>query len=204
MSKPKVQSREHPIIFTSDNVKLILDGKKWETRRLLSPQPTWTSASWAWSPRKKLTLNKVQAISHCPFGDPGDLLWVRETWKPEELEDTHVDGIRFMADNAFVPIEPTEAAAEAWVWVNGAAGGKLQGKWRPNIHMPKWACRLRLKLNGVKLERVRDITEMGAQAEGMRNVEQYRAQWRQLHGKESWSQNPWVWVLKFSRLEGHA
>ena len=118
----------------------------------------------------------------CPYGKPGDRLWVRETWKPVELDEPEADaegevimagtdGIRFKADNAFQVIENTQQASERWCDVRRPSErwpkcGPV--KWRPSIHMPRWACRLVLEIKAVRIERLLDISYEDILAEGVR------------------------------------
>ena len=120
---------------------------------------------------------------------PGDRLWVRETWAPRG-----------------------EYKATPWAGATGKA------KWTPSIHMPRWASRITLEVTGVRVERVQDITEDGAKAEGFsadprckvgfnfprphQARDAFAGTWIDLYGEESWNKNPWVWVVEFKKLEG--
>jgi hypothetical protein len=144
-----------------------LADRKTVTRRLLATQPP---AGWEISGdpcTSAIRMDTPGPVLRCPFGVPGDRLYVRETWRPDER--THkgvpgVDGIAF-PDGAFHPIENTAEAADLWgaAWANGKHGDN----WRPSIHMPKWASRLTLEVTVVRVERVQDITEEGVRAEGL-------------------------------------
>lgn len=99
-------------------------------------------------------------------GKPGDHLWVRETWRTEEEGSGDlVDGIRFAADAAFVPIEATTEAADRWV--DAHANGKHNADWRPSIYIPRWASRFLLEIVAVREEKIQDITTADIIAEGI-------------------------------------
>lgn len=100
----------------------------------------------------------------CRYGQPGDLLWSRETWKTEELE-SGLDGVRYRADDAFIPIENTREAADAWGEAHHICG--RTDKWKPSIFQPRWVSRQSYKLMEVRVERVRDISNEDAIAEGI-------------------------------------
>ena len=102
-------------------------------------------------------------VARCPWGCRGDQLWVRETWKTEERASDMVDGIRFKSDGTFVPIKSTREAADRWVSVNREG-------WRTPHFMPKWASRLWLEITDIRVERLRDISEEDAIAEGLSKI----------------------------------
>jgi len=178
----------HPIMFSGPMIPPILGDTKTVTRRTGKVYATW----------KK-----------------GDDLWVRETWRAIERESDAVDGILFRADLAFVPIENTAKAAEQWVVAYD--NGKYNGKWRPSIHMPRWASRISLRLtDDPRQERLHEITDAEAKLEGVpplvdasgrvlpRDREPYRlsfmALWDVLHGDGAWAENPLVWRIPFRRI----
>jgi hypothetical protein len=158
-----------------------------------------------------------------PFG--GQTLWVRETWRTHELESDGTDGILFAADDAFRPIEPTMAAATAWVVTHD--NDKHGDRWRSPIHMPRWASRITLNVIQVRLERLQAITEADAKAEGVRPFferfpeigrdqritsgelardGEYRASyavsWDEINAdRATWRSNPFIWTVSFTRAE---
>jgi hypothetical protein len=209
-------TKERPIIFSAPMVQAILDGRKTQTRRIVKPQP-----DECWWPIQNRTAGCSDAVFQseaglgrrevhrirCPYGSPGDRLWVRETWRPSQVEGK--------------------------AWYAATCGDGLHGRWRPSIHMPRWASRLTLEIAGVRVERVQDITEADAIAEGIRSftkdskilkywacdpcegpmkrawqdlprsaVEAYATLWESINGPGSWAANPWVWVIEFKRAEG--
>ncbi len=216
--------KERPVIFNADMVRAVLDGRKTQTRRIMRVQPsadfcpmnmelkTDFNARWYTpgmvdkdgylQPAKK----KVFGVASddegytCPFGAIGDRLWVRETWARYNIDQYSHD----MAYRATIP--------DDW---------PKEGRWRPSIHMPRWASRITLEITGVRVERMYDISEVDARAEG---VEQLRGGfwrhyqpgwtqhqlsargsfvtlWKSIYGDDSWLANPWVWVIEFKRVE---
>lgn len=129
----------------------------------------------------------------CPYGQPGDRLWVRETWAP----------------NLVIPIENRPAGDYLYAATN--AGRYAVPRWKPSIHMPRAASRITLEITGVRVERLQDISIGDAIAEGIPRggpenpdgieKREYRALWEQINGPGSWDANPWVWVDEFKVLE---
>lgn len=177
--------KERPILFSAPMVRAILEGRKTVTRRTVkSPAKNMQAAGmevikyrppgdpWykdhVWSMRGSMgvwgdyTHDAFMAL--CPHGIPGDRLWVRETWSPVERESDCVDGIKYRADGFFRPIENTRAAADLWMM---AANSDHSGKWRPSIFMRRWMARITLEIASVRVERLHDITEEDARAEGV-------------------------------------
>ena len=155
---------------------------------------------------------EIGVLPWCPYGQLGDLLWVRETWRAEERPDG-LDGVRYRADEAFESIANTREAAERWL-----EAYRGDERWRPSIHMPRWASRLTLRLTDVRVERLQEITNEGVLAEGLGFVWGYtRAEpprdgrarfaefWNELYSdpKRSWQADPWVWVLGFEALHAN-
>lgn len=131
----------------------------------------------------------------CPFGQVGDRLWVRESWS------TH---------SCFDDISPKYfSTCSIHYW----ADGKCQtGKKRPSTQMPRWASRILLEITKIRIERLQDITEADATAEGMVADDDYCAEqyysiyWNKKHGwkENGWNANPWVWVVEFKVIQGGA
>jgi hypothetical protein len=245
--------KERPILFSAPMVRAILEGRKTQTRRAVKPPPpsmeavhtrTGTGFSLFTDHHSTPDLFRVggpvsvvrdlcgQAEWRCPYGAPGDRLWVRETWRTEELAEEEEgeipagsDGVRFQADGGFQVIQDTQTASDVWVQQHNAPSSARGTKWRPSIHMPRWASRITLEVTGVRVERVRDISEEDAKAEGADGCvaghgpvseAELRADpgfwhprfyrdgfadlWRSINGDESWDANPWVWVVEFRRL----
>ena len=202
--------KERPIIFSTDMVLAILEGRKTQTRRIIKPQPLDHqlpisrgitldgSQNEVWLlQREKST--KVDAIK-CPYGQPGNLLWVRETFL--SLLPEHITSAPFVYKaNAWVT--PDEIREEPIFF-----GCRYQ--WKPSIYMPKKAARIWLVVTNVRVERVQDITEKNAKDEGSplelspcnwhHHYDWFKNLWNKINGDESWKANPWVWVVDFEVL----
>jgi hypothetical protein len=218
--------RERPILFSGPMVRALLAGRKTQTRRVVRPQPEPCSYADGYAIAGQRIEGNPAVLAQCPYGAPGDALWVRETWRALERAEDAVDGIRFAADGAFVPIEPTAAAAERWMdaYDNGSHGER----WRPSIFMPRWASRLSLRVTDVRVERLQEISEEDATAEGIERVDfheyldrkcrngglpsgiampapyarDFGKLWDTINGKRApWASNPWVWVVSFASEE---
>lgn len=191
-----------PLLFTVDMIRALLDGRKTQTRRIVRR----TDAGRVKAPRSSRNwhLDDPDAVKACPYGGPGDLIWVRETW-----------GVlyqQFRNDRD----EPT--------WYRASGDLESLPTWYPSIHMPRWRSRLTLELTEVRLQRVQDISEQDAEAEGIECIggnfscspwrdyskEQrykffsapsasFRSLWDSINAKRgySWDSNPWVWALTF-------
>ena len=190
--------KERPITFTAAKVRAILDGRKTQFRRIINPQP---AEGLAWRGIISCSTTKAHEGMHsftdqvpcvsqaqrirCPYGQPGDRLWVRETWKPVWEEDTGFCGVAFGAGG--MP-EDDHRAGE---YLNGS------DHWRSPVTMPRWASRIWLEIKSVRVERLQDITEDGAAAEGADPRSWFAHCWRKF-----WHENPWVWVVEFRVVEG--
>lgn len=178
-----------PINMTGPEVRAILSGRKTQFRRVMKPQPVE-------SPN-----NPDYLASLCPIGQPDDRLWVRETWcEWKESEEARYKADFFQRYDAYE--RDTAAGIE-----------RVEG-WSPSIHMPRWASRITLEIAGVRVERLKDISENDACAEGVEwdGIERpgvntpYRGNfywfWESIHAKRApWSSNPWVWVLEFKMID---
>lgn len=197
---PTAEPDENQILFTEDNVNLILDDLKIETRRLVKNQPppgsTFEFADGVWW---RLTDGTAQSTNiRCPYGTRGDTLWVRETWQLMHYVDqaielwlrkTHGKIPKSCPDGWFAQHKATTAAALA-----------EQIIWRPNIFMPRWACRLLLTVEDIRIERLQQMTDEGARAEGLADVEAYKRLWNAINAdRVLWDSDPWVWVVRFTR-----
>lgn len=240
--------KERPILLSAPMVRAILEGRKTQTRRVIRKQfsadaePAEVAATspeggqisghsglW-WDDAAACIDDAIR----CPYGKPGDLLWVRETWGDVNLEGA--PGIAYRADDDVRDLmaEPSfhdEHGAFNYdderikpyafaVWSSDLIGG-VEGRWRQSIHMPRWAARILLEVIAVRVERLHDISEADARAEGARECDpasgrevllagpsqrgsfvlHYRDIWEQINGPGSWDANPWVWVIKFRRVE---
>lgn len=227
--------KERPILFNDEMVRALLAGRKTQTRRLVKPQP---SNGWSFEtadgaairlgfitsshPKKGQFGAFIRREIHpgsgkyerdiitCPYGQPGDLLWVRESTEEDCVGSASIS--RYCADGAPV-------------LYSGCDDPEFNGSWahwdyprlkRPSIHMPRWACRLLLEITTVRVERLLDITEADAQAEGVDGEAEaaaaglpwhdnprraFRFLWKRINGPDSWDANPWVWVVEFKRID---
>lgn len=153
--------KERPIIFSGPMVRAILDGRKTQTRRVVK-NPGLPCAT------DDQHRDEFMRNGRCPYGYPGDRLWVRETCRAFERREDAIDGVVYSADGAFRPIENTNKAADQWCDLY--AYGKQRGRIVPSIHMPRWASRITLEVSGVRVERLQKITEADAVAEGLKSV----------------------------------
>ena len=222
--------KERPILFSGPMVKAILDERKTQTRRVVKQVPHWEHCGkdiMEWGLSDCYTeedgthwldiQTEVDDNSHkeifCPYGQPGDRIWVRETWA--------------QTDTRFEKVPVAYRATD-----DGRA--LLDDKWRPSIHMPRWASRITLEITGIRVERLQEISEEDAIAEGLSAITKdgklikygitdrdglpgnddygwhwskfevdarfaYRKLWESINGPGSWDANPWVWVVEFKR-----
>lgn len=200
--------RERPIIFSAPMVRAILAGTKTQTRRVVKPvgnddgfaMQDYGDGWWPYrSDDGESPMKGGNEIPHaCPYGQPGDRLWVKETWA------------RDSADGALFYRADVGTGNEADDWQHNIDVGAPGYRWRPPIHMPRWASRITLEVTGVRVERLLDISADDAWAEGIEHspdvnpVHQYIELWESINGQGSWNANPWVWVIEFRRAEGDA
>lgn len=225
--------KERPILFSAPMVRAILEGRKTQTRRIVKPQPSQELLDDYAQIRRERGVQKDDAemLSEClpcPYGVPGDRLWVRETWglfDPDcsgaEYEHGPIGahGGELMREGS--PLrdywQRRIAYAATWEDQKYGSGPDKPTRWRPSIHMPRWASRITLEIADVRVERLQEISEADAEAEGLTcrdglyatsgEVWQidprkaYRDLWKSLHGEGSWAANTWVWVIEFKRVE---
>ena len=137
----------------------------------------------------------------CPLGRAGDRLWVRETWRP--VMESWRSFVEYGAGGELAATGHSDAMTKLTKVALRFPGGRKHihsEQWHPSIHMPRWACRLVLPLVSVRVERVQDITEEDAKAEGVEPIggsyrEGFRAVWQDIYG--TWDANPWVWVAEW-------
>ena len=216
--------REHPILFSGEMVRAILSGRKTQTRRPIRVPNNATPDCQLMEPHEVVWNAPSGGILTPVPRHTGDRLWVRETWcsgdryyQSHENEVPAVVGYR--ADRSAIQWDaepPRQIPAydiAQWNWDMAV--------WRPSIHMPRWASRITLEITGVRVERLQDISEEDAIAEGMPlpagpgfvNGEPatvavfdarlaFRALWDATYAKSApWSNAPWVWVIAFKRVE---
>lgn len=185
--------KERPVIFNSEMVRAILSGRKTQTRRIAKA-------------------DNSNHLLGCPFGQVGDRLWVREAYQ----------GPLFNFDQMETYLEDTSKFERPEFCEYRADGGRtpeyydaddnLRHGWKPSIHMPRWASRITLEITAVRVERLNDISEEDARAEGVAPSQHiitppealYRVGflklWQSIYGEESWRANPWVWVIEFRQV----
>lgn len=191
--------RERPILFSGPMVRAILDGRKTQTRRVIKPQPEFFTSDIEGGiefecPTTSGTYSKKSFARLCPYGKPGERLWVREAFYDR-------------ADYAAIG----KHHKERFVYVvDGVKGG-----WRahPSIHMPRIASRITLEITDVRVERLQEISEEDAVAEGLRKTSfrdgrgeesarwNFRTLWDSINGKKyPWASNPWAWAITFRKV----
>ncbi|MBG5838783.1 hypothetical protein I5G21_03075 [Pseudomonas aeruginosa] len=205
--------RERPILFNDQMVRAILEGRKTVTRRVVKPQPDFLGSMVDPSTPFKTLDAGLHARITCPYGEPGDRLWVREAWtidllaaySTEKGYDSEYE-LRYRTDDASREIHVAPGEPDPYL----ALYDSLRGDWRPSIHMPRWASRILLEITAVRVERLQDITPNQCIAEGAwreKDKELGRGQeaiaafadlWRSTGG--DWDANPWVWVVEFRRV----
>ena len=213
--------KERGMIFNGEMVRAILDGRKTQTRRPIKwKQTRFTEigeredgSKWPWSEDAEHTCDFWHP---CPFGAVGDRIWVRETFCT--VDDTQYGGGKWVDYRATPKFEASHPAG----W-DCAPNDAEALKWRPSIHMPRWASRILLEITDVRVERLNAISQEDAQAEGMELTgwrptysdpdsggevmtpyDNFAELWSSIYGDESWKANPWVWVISFERVEGGA
>lgn len=222
--------KERPILFKGEMVRAILDGRKTQTRRIISPAPiqngfgppdpvhdipchcdSYPPSAWLWPDERGGMLNGDAGHPWCGV----DRLWVKETHvfeNPDYVAQYKAEKWRGEPDpdKARVHYRATESAPETFA------------RWRPSIFMPRWASRITLEIVDVEAERLNAISEADAKAEGAPEPtgrrgaypapwatakagptdyrESYRSLWNKINGRGAWEKNPWVWVITFRRL----
>lgn len=182
----------YPILFKGEMIRAILDGRKTQTRRVLSEIDC---SGYADDPEDTLL--------YCPYGVPGCELWVRETWAIHKRYDHLAPrDVPMHAREGLIWCRATCAPGGPPTFSHGNAKSPQRGRWRPSIHMPRWACRLMLRLTEVRVERVWGITNADAIAEGTTHRHHFAALWDSINAKRGygWETDPWVWVLSFEVL----
>lgn len=187
--------KERGMIFNGEMVRAILDGGKTQTRRPVKVPHIDRDAMCELSGNELAGELSAGNYRNSPHGKPGDRIWVRETWARYNIDQDSHD----MAYRATPPADWPE-----------------EGRWRPSIHMPRWASRITLEITCVRVERLNSISQEDAQAEGMELTgwrttysdpdsggevwtpyDNFAQLWESIYGEESWQANPWVWVIEF-------
>lgn len=199
--------KERPILFNAEMVRAIRADRKTQTRRVIKPRPpAWCRAAWMSETRPDTGMfsHAVDAnpapSRRCPYGAPGDRLWVRET-----ICTDYADGIGVVWNHVASP-------SSGWKkWTETRAPSKV-GRMIPSIFMPRWASRISLEVVRVDVERLHEITDHGAEAEGVeasvlappyRFRSSFHSLWDSINADRGfgWESNPWVWVVEFKISE---
>ena len=225
-------AKERPILFRAPMVRAILAGTKTQTRRVVK----WQRLSDSDGGKRRIfsdrdvdvaDMNRLLsarqrhpcARGFCPYGQPGDRLWVRESFMPMPIGDGRWD------------IAYAAGGLEAKFTAPAGYNPMLYNyeRWAPSIHMPRWASRITLEVTGVRVERLNEISEADCIAEGIDGFEfcgerfwrdylltdeeaqcspaltdpraSYRTLWESINGPGSWAANPWVWAISFRRID---
>lgn len=211
---------EKPILFNSEMVRAILQGRKTQTRRVMKIQPdsviTGPSISYPYLKQGRKLAFKEYAILSCQLGYIGSHLWVRET-----MCNGSDDSWFYKSQNEN-EWEHVKNVPKEWHHKNCNKSSI------PSIHMPRWASRISLEITDIKVERLQDISEDDAEKEGVEYdqgwegdpgygylnylsedisfdfltaKESFRSLWKSVYGQESWNLNPWVWVIEFKKYK---
>ncbi|MGN7818825.1 hypothetical protein ACTJJB_01775 [Chitinophaga sp. 22536] len=212
-------TKERPILFSGDMVRAILDGRKTQTRRVIKPQPIIDEESgYVYSGDHKHMFKKCFLHSPwqngyallCPYGQPGNILYVKETWIKGHMIDENE--IRIGSDQYFY-----KAGPDIPDWhrpdLEDDHPNFLTPPWKSPRFMPKVAARIWLQVTEIRVERVQDISDKDARAEGVKPMEALRPHlfrgphhfafgrlWRDINGTNSCDKNDWVWVISFRIL----
>lgn len=240
--------KERPILFSGPMVRAILEGRKTQTRRVMKPQPERNphSGGWRWHPptskydeRYDMWLPSSQWLdgldpTQCgaaaivefgPFGVRGDRLWVRETWGITAAK-TVAPFTQGQVLEGEYDILRRDLPLTFWYRADDPNYDVMS--WRPSIHMPRVACRITLEITDVRVQRLQDISEADAAAEGVGRIElspapllgehmgikmyghpatsthvhAFRVLWDEINGNRGfgWDANPWVWAITFKRV----
>lgn len=218
--------KQRPILFSTPMVQAILEGRKTQTRRIIKKQPK-SGEQYGKATVLDGTSDKVWTIGlpgssyvdiiNCPYGKPGDVLWVRETFGNLKVKFGYY---MYKADDLNISEEAIKKTL-------------FQNRWKPSIHMPKAAARIYLKITQIRMERLNDISEEDAISEGVPSrlippfnafskprtsyfdyqcktfpsmhifnaKDSFKSLWQSINGFNSWTLNDWVWVVSFERID---
>ena len=212
------KKKERPIIFSGEMIKAILEGKKTQTRRVIKPQPGGhRDGCWPVDSNSPLAEfcfwhdlieEKPDEQIFCPYGKPGDRLWVREAWADMVCVSSTERGKGKGESNPHYKASADSTELKI-----------LKSAWKPSIHMPKWASRITLEIKNVRVEKVQKIPVYDAYWEGAPACDihghddcfygihghqcSFERLWDSINAKRGygWDKNPWVWVIEFKRSD---
>ncbi|MGA4566962.1 hypothetical protein ACK6TZ_18615 [Enterobacter hormaechei] len=219
---------ERGMIFNSDMVRAILDVRKTQKRRIIKDCTVGRDPISKFIQIGKKFIgcypeDVPELIRECcPYGVPGDRIWVRETFQGplfdfEQMEAYQEDSSKFKKPEFCVYKADGKPAPEFF-----DADDNLHCGWRPSIHMPRWASRITLEITDVRVEQLKSISEEEARSEGVAQLREgfwkhyqpgwtqhqlsargsFATLWESIYGFGEWDRNPWVWVIEFKRIEG--
>lgn len=218
--------KERPILFSDQRVRALLSGQQSQTRRIMKSQlfgPGQDNHEGCYGIdvlNNHLQGNRVMGMEnlsyHCPYGQPGDRLWVRETWRGPVIEQDQMAEYQ-RSPAQFKTAEYCQYRSDTSQF-STAEDEADQFGWQAGIHMPRWASRINLLVTGIRVEKIQDISDDDVIAEGVQtdshflnnfftmhseavsSKDAYRKQWALQYGGTSWEVNPWVWVIDFERV----
>jgi hypothetical protein len=212
--------KERPILFSAEMVRALLDGRKTQTRRVAKLNAAGR-VKLPGSPHNWHCEDPDAALA-CPYGQPGDRLWVRETWQQFWKEEIPAERYSQQGRSGSPSRRPETMRvvyrADGEISQHPEYGEAI---WRPSIHMPRWASRILLEITNVRVERVQEISDLDARAEGLEaqasgcgwqvgdkfhsghSVDCFSKLWDSINAARGfgWDVNPWVWVIEFRRAE---
>jgi len=187
---------ERPILFSGPMVRAILEDRKTQTRRVVRPA-LWPAVEESARINGKPAIYMLDYDLPCPYGEIGDTLWVREGFAYAAASLPAERMVYYREDKSTNGWTPARAHLLELV------------VWRPSIHMPRWASRITLRITDLQIQRVQELTEADARAEGMTiglAKWEFHEVWDSINcGRgHGWDANPWVWVIAFVRMEPRA
>ncbi len=223
--------KERPILFSAPMVRSLLDGSKTQTRRIVKDLPSWeiteichdAGGTGKWMPNGPAPSGVGMAAGHwrdCPYGKPGDHLWVKEAFALSVI-DPDGGSPEDEPENWDVIYRADPELGGGWA---DGEGNTIEAPWKSDRDMPRWASRILLEVVSVRVERLNDISDKDAIAEGISRVGpgwerwhpdqddaehtgstqkprlSYMGLWESINGAGSWDANPWVWVVEFKRV----
>lgn len=203
--------KERPILFSAPMVRALLAGTKTQTRRVVKPQPAeGTHGGLDSEARLQVPTYDDLHLVRCPYGQPGDRLWVKETWRPQVAHgcaqgacDCGDVSVEYRADGAieYFTGRQIDGANSEWCMPKAAATGNVSP-----LFMPRWASRIVLEITEVRVERLQEMSAPDAWAEGIacspdvNPLHDFEELWKSINGEGSWASDPWVWALTFQRV----